>query len=134
MTDLTGEDLRALAARARSMKDQYADIGRDLGRLECTGYGGRGLVAATINGESRLTALRIDPSVIDPDDPESLAELVIEACNEATQLIAARRSEQLRQITGGLQDMASALRAAPLAVGGTVTPRFPSRESRPRSD
>jgi DNA-binding protein YbaB len=95
-------DLALLAERARQMQHQLEKARDDLMRSEAQGFGGNGLVPAPVSGENVLVALATDPSVIDPDDPETLTELVREAVNEAQAKLAALRGEQVASVTGML--------------------------------
>jgi DNA-binding YbaB/EbfC family protein len=124
MTEGTGSvDLRLLADRARQMRGQLEQARGDLSRMEGKGYGGNGLVQATVSGENVLVDLAIDSSVINPDDPETLQDLVREAVNDATAKLAARRGERVSSITGGLGGLLAGARdRAP-----RVTPLTPSR-------
>jgi DNA-binding YbaB/EbfC family protein len=95
-------DFALLAQRARLLQHRLEQTRDDLGQVEVKGLGGNGLVQATLSGENVLVALAIDPSVIDPDDPDTLSELVREAVNDAMARLAERRGEQLSSITDGL--------------------------------
>jgi nucleoid-associated protein EbfC len=101
-------DFVLLAERARQMRQQLERVRADIGRLEAHGLGGNGLVQATLSGDNVLVALTIDSSIIDPDDPETLSELVREAVNDAMTKLAAQRGERFSSVTDGLAGMASA--------------------------
>jgi DNA-binding YbaB/EbfC family protein len=124
MTDSSGGvDLGMLAQRARQMRSQLEQARGDLSRMEGKGFGGNGLVQATVSGENILVDLAIDTSVINPDDPETLSDLVREAVNDAIVKLAARRGTRLSSITGGLGGLLDGAQArAP-----RVTPLTPSR-------
>jgi hypothetical protein len=98
-------DFNLLAQRARQLRSQLEQARDDLGRLEARGLGGNGLVQAAVSGENVLVELKIDSSVIDPDDPETLQELVREAVNDATVKLAAKRGERVSSIAGGFNGM-----------------------------
>jgi DNA-binding YbaB/EbfC family protein len=117
-------DLGALAQRARQLQGQMSSIQSDLADLRASGYGGGGLVTATVSAEGRLVALQIDPSVIDPDDPETLAQLVIAAVDSANDAMAGLRNERMTQVTDGMQSILAGL--GPVG-GARIVPRFPSR-------
>jgi nucleoid-associated protein EbfC len=94
--------------------------------MEATGHGGAGLVRATVSGQGRLVALDIDPSVIDPQDPRTLSEMVMAAVDAANETMAAQRAERMNELTGGLAEIVDQLHGS-LAPGGRVEPMFPSR-------
>jgi DNA-binding YbaB/EbfC family protein len=78
---------------------------------------GGGVVRATVTGEGELRAIKIDPSVVDPDDVETLEDLVVAAVTEATRQAKELQSQKLGAVTGGL-DLDSLL-------GGLGGPRTP---------
>jgi nucleoid-associated protein EbfC len=125
-------DFGALARRARDLQGQMSNIQSGLAALEATGFGGDGLVTATVSGKGRLTALRIDPSVIDPDDPETLTTMIIAAVDGANDAMLELRNDRASAITDGLQTMLDGLRPGP-DDAPRVVPMFPSlREGYPR--
>jgi nucleoid-associated protein EbfC len=126
MSENEQPDFRALAQRARQLQDDMSGAQSDLMALRATGFGGGGLVTATVSGEGRLADLQIDPSVIDPDDPQTLADLVIAAVDSANEAMAQRRNERMTEVTNALQSMLAGLRPPP-GGGGRAVQRFPSR-------
>jgi nucleoid-associated protein EbfC len=103
------KDFNALAERARQLQGAMSSMTSDMKNLEATGVGGGGLITATVSGEGRVLRLQIDPSVIDPRDPQTLAELIIAAVDGAHDSLEKQRSERLTPITGGLQDIVQRL-------------------------
>src|SRR6478609_8482414 len=63
---------------------------------------GGGVVRATVTGEGELREIKIDPSVVDPDDIETLEDLVVAAVIEAMRQAREIQSESLGAVTGGL--------------------------------
>ncbi|MFD6420370.1 YbaB/EbfC family nucleoid-associated protein [Streptomyces sp. NPDC060198] len=112
--------LAALTERVRRLQSGLAAQQQELGRATATGHGGGGLVSATVSGEGRLTDLRIDPSVIDPGDPEGLAALVVQAVQSALDAMVEHRLaaagdlvQGLGELTAGLRGRTEELRAQP---------------------
>ncbi|OON71823.1 YbaB/EbfC family nucleoid-associated protein [Streptomyces tsukubensis] len=110
MTDSGQIDFAALAGQARRMEGEVAGVEQDLSKIQATGYGGDGLVTATVSGEGRIVSLRIDPSVIDPADAETLSDLVIKAVDSANQALQEQRAASVSAITDGLQGLLEGLR------------------------
>ena len=63
---------------------------------------GGGVVKATVNGEGALLSISIDPSVVDPDDVETLEDLVVAAVHEATRQAKVLQAEKLGAVTPDL--------------------------------
>jgi DNA-binding YbaB/EbfC family protein len=125
MTENPSDYFAALARRAEQIRDGVAGAESDLVAMEATGHGGGGLVRATVSGQGRLVALDIDPSVIDPQDPRTLSEMVMAAVDAANESMAAQRAERMNELTGGLAEIVDQLHGTPPARGG-VEPMFPS--------
>ena len=63
---------------------------------------GGGVVKATVSGEGDLRAISIDPSVVDPDDIETLEDLVVAAVHEAVRQARALQQEKMGAATAGI--------------------------------
>jgi DNA-binding YbaB/EbfC family protein len=127
MSESNNLDFNELARSAQRMQGEMADIQADMAGLQATGYGGGGLVRATVSGEGRLIELSIDPSIIDPNDPETLADLVIAAVDSANQSMTEQRVQRIGGVTEGLSGLIDRLNQKPAGNGGGVVPQFPSR-------
>ena len=79
-----GIDFQQLLQQAQRMQEQLMSAQKDLAEAEVTGTAGGGLITATVTGAGELVALDIDPSVVDPSDVETLADLVVAAVRDAT--------------------------------------------------
>jgi DNA-binding YbaB/EbfC family protein len=64
---------------------------------------GGGAIEITITGQQRLTAVKIDPEVVDPEDVEMLQDLIVAAVNEAIERSQTLAAERLSALTGGLE-------------------------------
>jgi DNA-binding YbaB/EbfC family protein len=99
-----GFDFGQLLASAQTMQAQLAQAQADLEAAEFTGSAGGGLVTATIRGNGELTAVVIDPKAVDPEDLESLGDLIVAAARDAHTQLAARAASAMPQLPdlGGL--------------------------------
>ena len=80
---------------------------------------GGGVVKATVTGDGELRAIKIDPSVVDPEDVETLEDLVLAAITEATRQAKELQAEKLGSATGGL-DLGGALGGLGGGLGGLL--------------
>ncbi len=104
LAGLGGGDLSSLMAQAQQMQQQLMAAQDELAKAEVTGSAGGGLVRATVSGAGEVVGLQIDPSAIDPGDPEGLADLVLAAIrdgNRAAQDLQAQAMGPLAQGLGG---------------------------------
>jgi len=99
---LDGSGIAGLMAQAQQMQQQLLDAQEQLARTEVTGTAGGGLVTATVTGAGELTGLVIDPSAIDPGDPEGLADLVVAAVRDANRAAAELQQHAMGPLAGGL--------------------------------
>ncbi|MCL2533486.1 YbaB/EbfC family nucleoid-associated protein [Prescottella soli] len=94
--------MQQLLAQAQQMQQQLMAAQAEMAQAEVTGQAGGGLVTATVKGTGEVVGLAIDPKVVDPDDIETLQDLVIgaiaDASNKAQELAAAK----LGPLAGGL--------------------------------
>ena len=100
-------DLQSLLQQAQQMQADMVRAQSELAQVEVTGHAGGGLVTATVAGDGQLKALVIDPSVVDPADVETLADLVIAAVRDATRAAAELAEQSMGSVTGGLADVGS---------------------------
>jgi len=66
---------------------------------------GGGAVVATVSGGLELMGVKIDPAVIDPEDPELLQDTVVAAVNEALREAQKMANDRLGGIAGGLSGL-----------------------------
>ncbi len=104
-----GMDFGELLQQAQQMQAQLATAQQELAELQVTGTAGGGLVRATVTGAGELASLDIDPSVVDPDDVETLADLVLAAVRDAREQIAKATAERMGPLAQGLGGLGGAL-------------------------
>lgn len=97
--------MQQLMKQAQKMQQQVAAAQAELADTEVAGSAGGGLVSAKVTGSGELLGVSIDPKVIDPDDVETLQDLIVAAVRDATRAASALASEKLGPLTGGLGGM-----------------------------
>jgi DNA-binding YbaB/EbfC family protein len=75
----------------------------DLGHLEVEGQSGAGLVKVTINGKFEARAVKIDPSLLKPEEAEILEDLIVAAFQDAKGKAEAAAQAKMQELTGGLK-------------------------------
>jgi DNA-binding YbaB/EbfC family protein len=88
--------------QAQQMQKRMGELQEELERKQVEASAGGGMVTAVVSGKQQLLDLKIDPSVIDPDDVEMLQDLVTAAVNEAIKQSQQMASEEMSKITGGM--------------------------------
>ena len=79
-----------------------AQLQAELDSQHFSASAGNDYVTATVTGSGTLHAIKIDPSVIDPDDAEMLEELICSATRNAQAIASVEKARLLKDITGGL--------------------------------
>jgi DNA-binding YbaB/EbfC family protein len=97
--------MQALLQQAQKMQQDLAAAQQELAETEVEGAAGGGLVKATVTGAGELRALVIDPKVADPDDTETLADLVVAAVHNANDSAQALQRAKLGPLAQGLGGM-----------------------------
>jgi DNA-binding YbaB/EbfC family protein len=92
----------ALLKQAQQMQQQLVAAQEEMAATEVTGTAGGGLVSATMTGSGELTALTIAPDAVDPDDIETLQDLVVAAVRDAKRAADDLAAQKMGPLAGGL--------------------------------
>ncbi|WP_405583517.1 YbaB/EbfC family nucleoid-associated protein [Streptomyces sp. NBC_01190] len=98
-------NMQALLQQAQKMQQDLAAAQQELAESEVEGTSGGGLVRATVTGAGELRALVIDPKAVDPEDTETLADLVVAAVHHANEAAQKLQQTRLGPLTEGLSGM-----------------------------
>lgn len=99
-TEGGGFDMNALLQQAQAMQEQMVNAQQQLAAMKVSGSAGGDLVTVIMTGSGELTDVRIDPSVVDPDDTETLGDLIVAAVRDAQNQIQALTAASMPQIPG----------------------------------
>ena len=100
-----GIDVQQLLQQAQRMQEQLMSAQQNLAEAKVPGAAGGGLITATVTGEGALVALEVDPSVVDPEDVETLADLRVAAVRDANAQVQKMAAEQMGPLGEGLGGM-----------------------------
>jgi nucleoid-associated protein EbfC len=95
-------DMSALLAQAQQMQQQLMEAQEQLAAAEVHGQAGGGLVQVTMKGSGEIVAVSIDPKVVNPDDVETLQDLIVGALTDAAQQVTILAQSRLGPLAGGL--------------------------------
>lgn len=87
--------------QAQLMQQKMARVQAELEEREIEATAGGGMVTARVNGRQQLLSLKVDPSVVDPEDVEMLQDLIMAAVNEAVKASQAMMQAEMGKVTGG---------------------------------
>jgi nucleoid-associated protein EbfC len=88
--------------QAQQLQGRMADMQAELERLAIEGRSGGGMVTVTLSGKGDMTALKLDPSLLKPEEAEILEDLIVAAHNDAKAKVEEAMKEKMKGITGGL--------------------------------
>jgi len=94
--------MSALLAQAQQMQQELMAAQQRLIDAEVHGKAGGGLVEVITKGDGEVVGVKIDPKVVDPDDVETLQDLIIGALADASKQVTALAQQQLGPLAGGM--------------------------------
>jgi DNA-binding YbaB/EbfC family protein len=94
--------LGIIMKQAQQMQQKMERMQKELQERQIEASAGGGMVTATVNGQQQLVALKIEPSVVDPEDIEMLQDLILAAVNQAIKQSQDMVQQEMAKITGGM--------------------------------
>ena len=95
-------NMNNLMKQAQKMQKQMQEAQQALEESEFTSTAGGGAVEATVNGKKELLSLKLSEEAVDPDDIETLQDMIIAAVNGAFAKVDEESASSLGKLTGGL--------------------------------
>ena len=95
-------DLMGMMKQAKQLQEKMQAMQEEVAALTLEGASGGGLVTVAVNGKSELKSVRIDPSLLKPEEAEILEDLIVAAYGDARAKAEAALAERMRAMTGGL--------------------------------
>ena len=89
----------------QKMQKQMEEAQEQLENSEFTATAGGGVVEVTVGGNKEIKNIKLDPEVVDPEDVETLEDLVTAAVNEALRKMEEHSQEEMSKITGGMNGL-----------------------------
>lgn len=95
-------DPNALMRQVQKMQDAIREKQAELEAKEYTGTASGEMVTVTMTGKHEVTAVKIKPEAVDPEDIEMLEDLVAAAVNSAVSAADKEAEEEMGKLTGGM--------------------------------
>ena len=102
-------NMQQLMKQAQKMQAQMLEAQTKLASTELTGTAGGGLVTVTVTGAGEVLAVKIDPKAIDPDDVETLEDLVLAAIRDSQTQASELGESAMAPVAGGAQGLLGGL-------------------------
>lgn len=95
-------NMQQLMKQAQKMQKQMEEAQAKIGEAEVTATVGGGMVEVVATGNREIKSITIKPDVVDPDDIETLEDLVLAAVNEAIRQADELSQKEMGKLTGGM--------------------------------
>ncbi len=96
------QNMQAMIRQAQKMQEDMAAKQEELDAREYEIKAGGGVVTVKINGKKEVLSIDIDPEVVDPDDVETLQDILVAGVNEAIKRVEDTNSKEMEKITGSM--------------------------------
>ena len=95
-------NMQGMLKQAQKMQEDMATLQEDLDAREYDIKAGGGVVTVKINGKLEIKNIELDEDIVDPDDIETLQDILTAAVNEAIKTVTTTNNEEMGKVTGSL--------------------------------
>ena len=97
-----GGNFGNMMKQMQKMQKQMEKMQKELEEREIEASAGGGAVVCKLNGKKEILSIKIDESVVDPEDIEMLEDLVMAAVNEGLRMVDDMMAKEMGKLTGGM--------------------------------
>ena len=94
------QNMNAMIRQAQKLQEEAAELQADLDAREYDLSAGGGMVKLKINGKHEVLGIEISPDIVDPDDVETLSDIITAAVNEGIKRVDETNSKEMGKLTG----------------------------------
>lgn len=96
------KNMNNVIRQAQKMQEEMERVQEEMETKTVEGKASGGVVTVTVNGKKEVISVKINPEAVDPDDVETLEDLVMVAVNDAISQADEMMTEGMSAVTGGL--------------------------------
>jgi len=96
------QNMNAMIKQAQKMQEDMEALQAELDEREYDISAGGGVVNVKINGKKEILSIDIKPEIVDPDDIETLSDILVAAVNEAIKRVEDTNSAEMSKVTGSM--------------------------------
>ena len=96
------QNMNQMIRKAQKMQEEMEKAQEEIKAKEYTTTVGGGVVEITMTGDKVLKSVKLKPEVVDPEDVETLQDLIISGVNEGLRQVETETEEKMDAISGGL--------------------------------
>jgi DNA-binding YbaB/EbfC family protein len=95
-------DIMGIMKKAQAMQSKLAETQEELGKIEVDGESGGGMVKVTLSGKGEMRSIKLDASLMKPEEVEMAEDLIVAAFNDARAKVERAAAEKMQEVTAGL--------------------------------
>ncbi|MBE6632346.1 MAG: YbaB/EbfC family nucleoid-associated protein [Ruminococcaceae bacterium] len=96
------QNMQSMLRQAQKMQEQMEELQSELENREYEIKAGGGVVTIKIDGKKEIKSIDIDPEIVDPDDIETLSDILVAGVNEAIKRVENEAQTEMSKITGSM--------------------------------
>jgi len=96
------QNMQSMIKQAQKMQEDMERVQAELAEEVTEVTAGGGAVKVEIKGTREILSIKLDEDVVDPDDIETLEDLIVAAVNEAIKTVDGKSNEAMSKVTGNL--------------------------------
>jgi DNA-binding YbaB/EbfC family protein len=96
------KNFASMMKQAQELQGRMAELQAEMERTSIEGRSGGGMVVLTLNGKGEMTGVKVEPSLLKPEEAEILEDLIVAAHADAKAKVEALMKEKMQKLTGGL--------------------------------
>jgi len=96
------KDIMGMMSKVKEMQERMQQMQAELAAMEIEGQSGGGLVMVAMSGKGDVKRIKIDPSLMKPEETEILEDLIVAASADAKSKVETQMQERMAEVTGGL--------------------------------
>lgn len=96
------QNMQSMIKQAQKMQEEMEKAQEEIKAKEYSTTVGGGVVEITMTGDKILKSITLKPEVVDPEDIETLQDLIVSGVNEVLRQVESETEEKMNAISGGL--------------------------------
>ncbi len=96
------QNMNAMIRQAQKMQEDMAALQAELEEKEYEIHAGGGMVEVKINGKREILSIHVKPEIVDPEDVETMEDILVAAVNEAIKTVDSTSEAEMKKITGNI--------------------------------
>jgi hypothetical protein len=96
------KNFASMMKQAQELQGRMAELQAEMEHASIEGRSGGGMVVLTLNGKGEMTGVKVEPSLLKPEEAEILEDLIVAAHADAKAKVEALMKEKMQKLTGGL--------------------------------